>query len=397
MPTPPIAILGAGPSGLTLARLLEVCEIDYTVFERDISPSATRAGGTLDLHTTAGLKALHEAGLLNEFKKYARYDAQSFIFADSQGRTLKKHDVNPGGTFLEGKQTERPEIDRLDLRNILLASIPATRIKWGVKVASVWREPHGAMSVRSVDGTVESGFKLVVGADGAWSKARRLITPAKPVYYGYYYITTNISPKNPFNAQAMELARTGNYMAFGNGKLVTAQPLRDGTVTVNVGINLPETWQFDNASLLANADDTREWLLREHFSDWSPTITGLLKHSDSDFHPWPMYSMPAETVPWTHVPGVTLIGDAAHLTYCSLSNGEGVNLAMHDSIELVNAIQGHGLDSLDAAVIEYEQAMFPRAAEHIADGPNLWRMLTASDAPREVLKLFEPRENVARL
>jgi len=73
---PPIAILGAGPSGLTLARLLHLNGIDYTIFERDASAASAwgRGGsGTLDLHEGSGLLALQEAGLLDEFKRKARY------------------------------------------------------------------------------------------------------------------------------------------------------------------------------------------------------------------------------------------------------------------------------------------------------------------------------------
>lgn len=74
--SPPIAILGAGPSGLTLARLLHLAGIDFTIFERDESAASAwgRGGsGTLDLHEGSGLLALQQAGLMEEFKKRARY------------------------------------------------------------------------------------------------------------------------------------------------------------------------------------------------------------------------------------------------------------------------------------------------------------------------------------
>ena len=73
---PPIAILGAGPSGLTLGRLLHLAGIDFVIFERDASAASAwgRGGsGTLDLHEGTGWLALQEAGLFEEFKKKARY------------------------------------------------------------------------------------------------------------------------------------------------------------------------------------------------------------------------------------------------------------------------------------------------------------------------------------
>lgn len=79
--TPPIAILGAGPSGLLLGRLLHLAGIDFIIFERDTSAASAwgRGGsGTLDLHEGSGLLALEESGLLDEFKKQARYGHRSF-------------------------------------------------------------------------------------------------------------------------------------------------------------------------------------------------------------------------------------------------------------------------------------------------------------------------------
>lgn len=74
--TPPIAILGAGPSGLLLGRLLHLASIDFVIFERDASSASAwgRGGsGTLDLHEGTGQLALEEAGLLDDFKQKARY------------------------------------------------------------------------------------------------------------------------------------------------------------------------------------------------------------------------------------------------------------------------------------------------------------------------------------
>lgn len=83
--TPPIAILGAGPSGLTLGRLLHLAGIDFIIFERDASAASAwgRGGsGTLDLHEGSGLLALHEAGLFEEFKTKARYVYYGSCYAD---------------------------------------------------------------------------------------------------------------------------------------------------------------------------------------------------------------------------------------------------------------------------------------------------------------------------
>ena len=162
-----IAILGAGPSGLTLARLLEVKGIDYIVFERDTSPSAVGQGGTLDIRTDSGQLALQECGLFDKFKFLARYDGQAFKAVDRDGKVLWDKKA-------EGHE-EMPEIDRKELRRILLESVPADKVLWGARVESVDRETAGSMTIRFADGSARGPFKLVVGADGAWSKARNVV------------------------------------------------------------------------------------------------------------------------------------------------------------------------------------------------------------------------------
>lgn len=187
--SPPIAILGAGPSGLLLGRLLSRANIDYTIFERDSSAMSAwgRGGsGTLDLHEGSGLLALEEAGLLDAFKKKARYVVAAHACCHKRiALTFSRYDVPLTIASMHGKvlvkldenqDTDRPEIDRRDLRSMLLDSVPMDRIKWGVKVEQVQKEADGTMAVHFADGSRKTGFRLVVGADGAWSKARSLVS-----------------------------------------------------------------------------------------------------------------------------------------------------------------------------------------------------------------------------
>ena len=73
-----VAIVGAGPAGCTLARLLQLstAQIKVTVFEGDISLDTRTQGGTLDLHTETGIAALKKAKLYDKFLKLARFDAE---------------------------------------------------------------------------------------------------------------------------------------------------------------------------------------------------------------------------------------------------------------------------------------------------------------------------------
>ncbi|XHR94980.1 FAD-dependent oxidoreductase [Mucilaginibacter sp. UC70_90] len=64
-----IAIIGGGPVGLTLARLLQYKRMDVSVYERHLNKDVRSQGTTLDLHEQSGLKALKVAHLLYAFKR----------------------------------------------------------------------------------------------------------------------------------------------------------------------------------------------------------------------------------------------------------------------------------------------------------------------------------------
>jgi 2-polyprenyl-6-methoxyphenol hydroxylase-like FAD-dependent oxidoreductase len=160
-----VAIVGAGPCGLTLARLLECKGIDYVVYERDESPESNRTGGSLDIHGKTGQLALQQCGLFEKFAKNARYEDTVFAIADKTGNLLLEL----------GHGRDAPEIDRAQLRQILLDSIPEHKIMWGQTLKSATHGNDNRPVLRFANDTVLSGFSLVVGADGAWSKVRSMV------------------------------------------------------------------------------------------------------------------------------------------------------------------------------------------------------------------------------
>ncbi|UKZ94673.1 uncharacterized protein TrAFT101_009525 [Trichoderma asperellum] len=375
--SPSIAIIGGGPCGLTLARLLERKGIDYVVYERDETDDSGRRGGSLDIHAETGQLALKEAGLFEEFLKYARYEDTVFRIANQKGERV--FHAEEGGR-------DAPEIDRIQLRQILLDSIPSTKIHWNHVLKGVTLDKDGHHILEFTNGVSATGFKLVVGADGAWSKVRASITEAKPKYSGNHYIESRINPGNSLYTTMVSKVGAGTLVCLGSSKEIVIQRQGDGSYRIYLGISVPENFVRGGAVDLTDTESTRQlFLSSEFFEDWADELKDIIRHSE-DFSPWSLYYIPPETMSWKPIPGLTLVGDAAHV---ATPNGEGVNCAMADALSLATKIATYGTDDIDRAVIEYEEDMFKRAVEHINSGLEMGAVMRHKDGPMALISFFK--------
>ncbi|KAK4196466.1 putative hydroxylase [Triangularia verruculosa] len=375
MATPEIAIIGAGPCGLTLARLLECKGITgYILYERDEGPDAKRAGGSLDIHPETGQNALRHAGLFDKFKEHARYADTAFALGDKDGNKV----------FEMGEGRDAPEIDRVELRKILLDSVPKDKIKWGHALKEVSLGQDRKPVLHFGNGMTLSGMRLVVGADGAWSKVRPVITPAMPQFSGKTYLEGRIRRDNPFYDTMAKEFGSGMYLTVSDERISITQRQGDGSYRIYFGLQTPEG--FFRTLDLQNLEAARNMLLSsEYYGDWAELYKDLIRHS-THFWAWSLYTLSKEDLNWESVSGATLCGDAAHVT---IPNGEGVNTAMADALDLANSIEKHGIEHLDDAVKEYEARMFPRAIESILQGEIMADAMFVKD-PQVFLQKFGP-------
>ena len=349
-----VAIIGAGPGGLTLGSLLHLSNIPFTIFEKDPSPHARNQGGSLDLHEDTGLLAVKKANLWNEFQKWVRYDGEAFILADSR---YKKWFEGGGATSAEDS-TGRPEIDRKRLRQILLESVPAEKIQWGRHLKTVSED----RILTFQDGSTESGFDLLVGADGAWSKIRALVTDVRPYYTGIGGICSQITNAEGKTPDLFKVVNKGTMYSFEGGRGITAQYNGDGSLQVYAWFKHSEDWQ-QIADKNVNEPPQAKQFLDKEFEQWSPQLKAFYQHADEDDSVVVrnLYMLPVNHR-WTHRRGITLLGDAAHLM--TLYAGEGVNVAMTDAMVLAEAIiKSAEPDDLDANVRAFEEEMFVRAGQ----------------------------------
>ncbi|KIW29366.1 uncharacterized protein PV07_05184 [Cladophialophora immunda] len=357
-----LAIIGAGPAGLTLARLLQVASVDIsiTIFEKDASPTSRFfQGGSLDLHTDTGLAALKKAGLWEEALKHLRYEGEELFIADKNDTVIIHLKDQPKLKSRESHlDYERPEIDREVLKDMLLESVGGECVKWGKTLQSI--EPEaGILTFR--DGTSAGPFDLVVGADGAWSKVRHVLTDVRPHYAGICGFESRISQPNEQHPKLSKMVGNGSYFSYSDGKSLTAQRMGDKSIKIGTWVKKEddENWATDMLAAYGDNEEKLKDKILENYQDWTRQQKELLRVSTT-FRASPLYELPVGHT-WEHKKGYTLIGDAASLM--TPFAGEGVNKAMKDSLELAEALEKalKEQSNVDEAVRQYEENMFPRA------------------------------------
>jgi 2-polyprenyl-6-methoxyphenol hydroxylase-like FAD-dependent oxidoreductase len=370
-----ISIIGAGLGGLMLARVLHVHGIAATVYEAEASAETRAQGGMLDIHEHNGQAALKEAGLYEQFLEIIHPGGQASRVLDKNGIVLRDDpDDGTGG---------RPEVHRGDLRRILLNSLPADTVRWGSKLIEAAPLDGGRHALAFADGSTVV-TDLLVGADGAWSRVRPLLSEAKPAYAGTAFIETYLLDSDTKHRASAKAVGGGAMYALAPGKGITAHREPNGVLHTYVQLNKPLDWfaQIDfssRATALAR--------IAEEFAGWAPELIDLITDGETGPALRPIHALPSDHK-WERVPGVTLLGDAAHLMSPS---GEGANLAMFDAAELAKAIAANPND-IEAALMAYEAELFVRSAAEASESAEILKICLGPEAPHSLVDFFSAKK-----
>jgi 2-polyprenyl-6-methoxyphenol hydroxylase-like FAD-dependent oxidoreductase len=366
-----ISIIGAGLGGLALARVLHCHGIPSTVYERDATPEARTQGGQLDLHEHNGQLALAKAGLTAEFR--------AIIHEGGAAQRLIGHDGTVLADVPDDGEGPRPEALRGDLRRILLESLPADSVQWGKRLLTATTLADGRHELTFADGS-RTITDLLVGADGAWSKVRPLLSDATPAYSGMAYVDTYLTDVDERHPEVAAAVGDGALYALVPGQGFLAHREAGDIIHSYVVLHRPIDWFEDIDFADAARAKTR---IAAEFDGWAPTLTALITDADAAPTLRTIHELP-DRHRWERLPGVTLIGDAAHVT---VPGGEGANIALLDGAELGEAIAARP-DDIETALAEFEAVMFERSEAEAVAAHETIELIFGTNAPDGLLALF---------
>jgi 2-polyprenyl-6-methoxyphenol hydroxylase-like FAD-dependent oxidoreductase len=353
-----IAIVGAGLGGLILARVLQMHGREVVVFEREAARDMRAQGGMLDLHPESGQWALSMAGLEQAFKSIILPHAEDM-------RIMDKHGAVWWDETGDDAAMRRPEVDRPQLRAMLIDALRPGTIRWQHRLLGVAPTDDGHLL--SFENGEQFAAALVVGAEGANSSVRALLTDARPAYSGVTLIESGIAPSSPAFRECAQLVGRGTLMALHDSKGILVH-YNDKRICVYAALRGAAA---DGARSISD--------VAGQFADWAPPLIGLLKATHEPCLVRPLHALPVG-LRWQRTPGVTLIGDAAHLMLPFA--GEGANMAMQDGAELALALLRDS--DAESALLSYEASMFSRAERAAQESAENMALCMAEDGARQL-------------
>jgi 2-polyprenyl-6-methoxyphenol hydroxylase-like FAD-dependent oxidoreductase len=342
-----VAIIGAGPVGLTMAKLLQQNGINVSVYERDENALTRVSGGPLDLHKGSGQEAMKKAGLLEAYCNQAL--AMGRTVANEQGKILFSKKPTPENQY------DNPEINRNDLRKLLLDNLESDTVIWNSKFSGL--EEQNGKWLLQFENEITATADFIIVANGGMSQARKYVTDAQIEYTGTVMIQGDVFESEIKCPALLKMCDDTILMTANKGTLLVANPKNGNALSYGVTFKKPEKFDLPDTK---NKESIIQFL-SDRCSHWHESYKQLFR-STSSFVVLQTRKIPLDQ-PWKNnrpLP-ITLIGDAAHIM--PPFAGQGVNTGLMDALILSENLTNGKHETIEAAINDYEQKMFVYAKE----------------------------------
>ncbi|QDE39052.1 hypothetical protein FIV34_07485 [Luteibacter pinisoli] len=336
-----VLISGAGVAGLALAYWLDRAGIHVTLVER--TPAFRRGGQAVDIRGVA-LDVARAMGLLEQARGL-RTQLKGMAMLDANGAEVSRTTER---TFSAGRlDSDDIEIFRDDLCGLLIGALGhGVEMRYGDSIRTI--DDSGA----SVGVTFENGgaraFDLVVGADGVYSKTRRVVFDNEStVVKSLGMVLALFTAPNDMNLIDWQLGHRANGVGVIIYPSLDKKELRVGVGFATNGTTLPR----------GDVAAQREQVAAHgaHLGGLFPALFAVSQETPEFYYnELAQIRMPA----WSKG-RVVLAGDAAHCA--SPFSGQGTSLALVGAFVLGRALATSG-GNLDAALHGYEERMRPYVA-----------------------------------
>jgi 3-(3-hydroxy-phenyl)propionate hydroxylase len=354
----PVAIIGAGPTGITAATLLAQYGVHTLVLDRwgDVYPQPRAVHLDDEVH-----RIIARLGIADEFAAISR-PAQGLRLLDTTMRVLAefRRDTAIGGNgFPQANMFDQPELEALLRTNLKRHSHATLRAE--AEVTAIAEQGDGRVRVTYTDRTDGSEHAVdadyVLGCDGANSMVRSAIgTRMRDLKFEQRWLVVDVATEVELDQwegvhQVCDPVRAGTYMRIGDTRY---------------------RWEFRLLPGETAEDFARLSALRPLIAPW----TADAGDDELELIRVTEYTFRAQIADSWRRGNVFLLGDAAHLTPPFIGQGMGAGLrdAMNLSWKLAGVLAG---ELPDHVLDTYEQERKPHTRALIRLALTVGRSMTS--------------------
>ncbi|MBT2669491.1 FAD-dependent monooxygenase [Streptomyces sp. ISL-14] len=350
----PFIVIGGGIGGLATA--LGIAETKQYVKVLEQAPEFGEIGAGIQLAANA-TNVLQRLGVMDKINEIAVFPKRLVLMDAFSGKELSALDL--GDVYKERYGAPYVVLHRSDLHKVLAEACennPYIELVTNQTIIETV-ENEGEVTVTSANGSQHSGT-AVIGADGLWSKARKLFVEDQPICSQYVAYRGAI----PMEEVTSHGDLDDVYMWIGPNLHLVQYPVRRGELYNQVVV-------FKSSQYTEEIEKTDQWGTPEEMDSVFAGTCELVQNAISFIQRqrrWPMYDrLPIDN--WSKG-RITLTGDAAHPMLQYLA--QGACQALEDAAYLSDMLHKHGND-IEQAFLEYQEERIPRTA-NVQTSARMW-------------------------